>query len=44
MKLTPEDEEGMHGNNERISVDNLKTGARVLYDVLVEVACTPNSK
>ncbi|HEX5139586.1 MAG TPA: M20/M25/M40 family metallo-hydrolase, partial [Dehalococcoidia bacterium] len=37
MLLAPEEQGGMHGNNERISVANLRTGVEVLYNVVERV-------
>lgn len=38
MQLAPEDSAGMHGNNERISLANLRLGVEVMYR-LVERVC-----
>ena len=38
MLIAPEDQGGMHGNNERVSVANVRLGLEVLYRV-VERAC-----
>jgi acetylornithine deacetylase/succinyl-diaminopimelate desuccinylase-like protein len=32
--ITPEDLAGFHGHNERISLENLKMGSRMVYEVL----------
>ena len=33
------DEERMHGNDERISLDSLEFGTRLIHDAIVRVAC-----
>ena len=38
MLIPPEEQAGMHGNNERVSVENIRLGVEVLYRV-VERAC-----
>ena len=38
MLIPPEEQAGMHGNNERLSVENIRLGVEVLYRV-VERAC-----
>jgi acetylornithine deacetylase/succinyl-diaminopimelate desuccinylase-like protein len=35
---TPEENEGVHGNNERISVKNVREGTRELYEVVSQIA------
>ena len=35
---TPEDDEGVHGNNERISVKNIREGTREFYEVVREIS------
>lgn len=35
---TPEDDEGVHGNNERISVANIREGTREFYDVVRDIS------
>ena len=35
---TPEDDEGVHGNNERISVRNVREGTREFYEVVKEIS------
>ncbi len=35
---TPEDDEGVHGNNERISVDNVRRGTREFYEVVKDIS------
>ncbi|MBU0704070.1 MAG: M20/M25/M40 family metallo-hydrolase [Chloroflexi bacterium] len=37
--ITPEDLAGFHGIDERISLDNLRMGTRIIYDVLSEMCC-----
>ena len=37
--ITPEDLAGFHGIDERISLDNLRLGTRITYDVLSEMCC-----
>ena len=37
MLLGPEEQGGMHGNNERISLANLRLGVEVLYRVVERV-------
>jgi acetylornithine deacetylase/succinyl-diaminopimelate desuccinylase-like protein len=34
---TPEDDEGVHGNNERISVKNVREGTREFYEVMRDI-------
>jgi acetylornithine deacetylase/succinyl-diaminopimelate desuccinylase-like protein len=36
--LTPEDARGVHGNNERVSIDALRFGIRFFYDIVARVA------
>ncbi|MFT5460296.1 MAG: acetylornithine deacetylase/succinyl-diaminopimelate desuccinylase-like protein [Myxococcota bacterium] len=36
--VTLEDATGMHGNNERVSIDNVHRGVRVLFDIVTDVA------
>jgi len=36
--LTPGDTRGVHGNDERISIDALRFGVRFYYDVVARVA------
>jgi acetylornithine deacetylase/succinyl-diaminopimelate desuccinylase-like protein len=38
FKLTPRDRDGFHGNDERLSVDNVHSGMRFLYDVVRQLA------
>jgi acetylornithine deacetylase/succinyl-diaminopimelate desuccinylase-like protein len=38
MLIAPEEQAGMHGNNERVSVENIRLGVEVLYKV-VERTC-----
>jgi acetylornithine deacetylase/succinyl-diaminopimelate desuccinylase-like protein len=38
MLIAPDEQGGMHGNNERVSVENIRLGVEVLYKV-VERAC-----
>ena len=35
---TPEEDEGVHGNNERISVTNVREGTREFYEVVKEIS------
>ena len=35
---TPEDDEGVHGNNERISVTNIRQGTREFYEVVRNIS------
>jgi acetylornithine deacetylase/succinyl-diaminopimelate desuccinylase-like protein len=35
---TPEEDEGVHGNNERISVRNVREGTREFYEVVKEIS------
>ena len=35
---TPEEDEGVHGNNERISVKNVRQGTREFYEVVKEIS------
>lgn len=35
---TPEEDEGVHGNNERISVKNIREGTREFYEVVREIS------
>lgn len=35
---TPEQDEGVHGNNERISVDNVRKGTREFYEVVKDIS------
>lgn len=35
---TPEDDEGVHGNNERISVKNVREGTREFYEVVRDIS------
>ena len=35
---TPEEDEGVHGNNERISVKNVREGTREFYEVVKEIS------
>ena len=35
---TPEEDEGVHGNNERISVKNIREGSREFYEVVKEIS------
>ncbi len=35
---SPEDDEGVHGNNERISVKNVREGTREFYEVVREIS------
>jgi acetylornithine deacetylase/succinyl-diaminopimelate desuccinylase-like protein len=37
MLLAPDEQNGMHGNNERISIENLRLGLEVLYSVVERV-------
>ena len=37
------DEERMHGNDERISLDSLEFGTRLIHDAIVRVACEPQT-
>jgi acetylornithine deacetylase/succinyl-diaminopimelate desuccinylase-like protein len=37
MLLGPDEQGGMHGNNERISLENLRLGVEVLYGVVERV-------
>ncbi len=39
MLIAPDEQGGMHGNNERVSVENIRLGVEVLYKV-VERACS----
>ena len=34
----PEDDEGVHGNNERISVQNVRQGTREFYEVVRDIS------
>ena len=36
--LTAEDRKGFHGLNERLAVDNLLLGARIIYDLTLRAA------
>lgn len=38
MYTTPEDDEGVHGNNERISVKNVREGTREFYEVVRDIS------
>jgi acetylornithine deacetylase/succinyl-diaminopimelate desuccinylase-like protein len=38
FKLTPRDRDGFHGNDERLSVENVHFGMRFLYDVVRRLA------
>jgi len=35
---TPEEDEGVHGNNERVSVKNVRQGTREFYEVVKEIS------
>jgi carboxypeptidase PM20D1 len=35
---TPDEDEGVHGNNERISVRNVRQGTREFYEVVKEIS------
>ena len=35
---TPEEDEGVHGNNERISVKNVRQGTRELYEIVRDIS------
>jgi acetylornithine deacetylase/succinyl-diaminopimelate desuccinylase-like protein len=35
---TPEQDEGVHGNNERIAVDNIRKGTREFYEVVRDIS------
>jgi acetylornithine deacetylase/succinyl-diaminopimelate desuccinylase-like protein len=35
---TPEEDEGVHGNNERITVKNVRQGTREFYEVVSEIS------
>ena len=35
-RLRDRDRRGLHGNDERVSIENLRFGARLLYDILRE--------
>jgi acetylornithine deacetylase/succinyl-diaminopimelate desuccinylase-like protein len=35
---TPEEDEGVHGNNERISVKNVRQGTREFYEIVKEIS------
>ena len=35
---TPDDDEGVHGNNERISVTNIRQGTREFYEVVRDIS------
>ena len=35
---TPEEDEGVHGNNERISVKNVREGTRELYEIVRDIS------
>ncbi|HLM24501.1 MAG TPA: M20/M25/M40 family metallo-hydrolase, partial [Pyrinomonadaceae bacterium] len=35
---TPDEDEGVHGNNERISVKNVREGTREFYEVVKEIS------
>ena len=35
---TPDQDEGVHGNNERISVDNVRKGTREFYEVVKDIS------
>jgi acetylornithine deacetylase/succinyl-diaminopimelate desuccinylase-like protein len=39
IAIDPGELNRMHGIDERISLDNLRLGTRVVYDVLREVCC-----
>ena len=39
LTLEQSDEERMHGTDERISLDSLEFGARLIHDAIVRVAC-----
>lgn len=38
IATTPQENEGVHGNNERITVDNVRNGTREMYEVVAKVA------
>jgi len=38
FKLTPRDFDGFHGNNERLSVENVHSGMRLLYEIVRRLA------
>jgi acetylornithine deacetylase/succinyl-diaminopimelate desuccinylase-like protein len=38
VSTTPDENEGVHGNNERISVANIKQGTREMYEVVSQLA------
>jgi acetylornithine deacetylase/succinyl-diaminopimelate desuccinylase-like protein len=40
FRLTDVERRGVHGNNERISIDNLRFGAKLLHDILLEAGGT----
>jgi acetylornithine deacetylase/succinyl-diaminopimelate desuccinylase-like protein len=35
---TPDQDEGVHGNNERIAVDNVRKGTREFYEVVKDIS------
>jgi acetylornithine deacetylase/succinyl-diaminopimelate desuccinylase-like protein len=35
---TPEEDEGVHGNNERISLKNVREGTRELYEIVRDIS------
>jgi acetylornithine deacetylase/succinyl-diaminopimelate desuccinylase-like protein len=38
FRLTEEDQLRVHGNNERIAIENLKFGMRMLVEIIKEIA------
>jgi acetylornithine deacetylase/succinyl-diaminopimelate desuccinylase-like protein len=41
MLLAPDEMSGMHGNNERISLANLRLGVEVLYRLVERLCALP---
>ena len=40
-EVSDEEFAGFHGNNERVSVQNLQDGLRILYESVLDVSSTP---
>ena len=43
FKLSDADGRGVHGNDERVSIENLRFGTKLLYDILREVGGAPSA-
>lgn len=43
MVLSPEEASGVHGNNERISTENVRRGTRMMFEIVRRFAARPSS-